>query len=247
MPKRNDLTISKRTVDGLSAAEDTVFWDHELPGFGVRVYPHGPESLRRPEPGPGRAEARHPGPAWRYLGRTGARQGGWRHRPHQAGRGSGPPAASARAHRGRSGGALHGGACGGELQCAHRRDLPGIARQPYPAGIGRAGDRGGRAGTCRGAALRASRYAPRGEPGADGSHQDVLPGRGVGPGPGGHQPLPLRGQVQGASARAVPDAGRVPAAGPGDGRGARERRDLAAGGGGAASSDADRLPGSTRS
>ena len=33
MPKRNDLTISKRTVDGLSAAEDTVFWDHDLPGF----------------------------------------------------------------------------------------------------------------------------------------------------------------------------------------------------------------------
>ena len=39
MPKRNDLTISKRTVDGLSAAEDAVFWDHDLPGFGVRVYP----------------------------------------------------------------------------------------------------------------------------------------------------------------------------------------------------------------
>ena len=39
MPKRNDLTISKRTVDGLSAAEDAVFWDHDLPGFWVRVYP----------------------------------------------------------------------------------------------------------------------------------------------------------------------------------------------------------------
>ena len=35
MPKTNDLTISKRTVDGLSAAEDTVFWDHDLSGFVV--------------------------------------------------------------------------------------------------------------------------------------------------------------------------------------------------------------------
>ena len=42
MPKRNDLTISKRTVDGLAVdAKDTIFWDLDLPGFGVRVYPSG--------------------------------------------------------------------------------------------------------------------------------------------------------------------------------------------------------------
>ena len=42
MPKRNDLIISKRTVDGLVVeAADAVFWDRELPGFGVRVYPSG--------------------------------------------------------------------------------------------------------------------------------------------------------------------------------------------------------------
>ena len=34
--------ISKRTVDGLSVEDkDTVFWDLELLGFGVRVYPSG--------------------------------------------------------------------------------------------------------------------------------------------------------------------------------------------------------------
>ena len=42
MPRRGELTISKRTVDGLSVeGKETVFWDRELPGFGVRVYPSG--------------------------------------------------------------------------------------------------------------------------------------------------------------------------------------------------------------
>ncbi|MDE0280756.1 MAG: tyrosine-type recombinase/integrase [Gammaproteobacteria bacterium] len=33
--------LSKRTVDELSVEKDTVFWDSELSGFGVRVYPSG--------------------------------------------------------------------------------------------------------------------------------------------------------------------------------------------------------------
>ena len=42
MAKLQYKTISKRTVDGLSVEDkDTVFWDHDLPGFGVRVYPSG--------------------------------------------------------------------------------------------------------------------------------------------------------------------------------------------------------------
>ena len=42
MPKRGELTISKQSVDGLSAeGKEAVFWDRELPGFGVRVYPSG--------------------------------------------------------------------------------------------------------------------------------------------------------------------------------------------------------------
>ena len=58
MPRRGDLTISGRTVDGLSVrGKDTVFWDRDLPGFGVRVYPsgrkvyvvqsRGPDGIRR--------------------------------------------------------------------------------------------------------------------------------------------------------------------------------------------------------
>ena len=64
MPKRNDLTISKRTVDGLSAAEDTVFWDHDLPGYGVRVYPTGRKVYVVQSRGPG-------GPKRVTLGRHG--------------------------------------------------------------------------------------------------------------------------------------------------------------------------------
>ena len=42
MTKLRDRRISQRTVDGLSVGEkDAVFWDCDLPGFGVRVYPNG--------------------------------------------------------------------------------------------------------------------------------------------------------------------------------------------------------------
>ena len=39
MAKLQYKTISKRTVEGLKVGKDTVFWDRELTGFGVRVYP----------------------------------------------------------------------------------------------------------------------------------------------------------------------------------------------------------------
>ena len=63
MPKRGELTISKRAVDALSVEDrDTVFWDRDLPGFGVRVYPsgrkiyvvqsRGPAGIRRVSLGP---------------------------------------------------------------------------------------------------------------------------------------------------------------------------------------------------
>ena len=34
-------TISRRTVEALTVGKDTVFWESELSGFGVRVYPSG--------------------------------------------------------------------------------------------------------------------------------------------------------------------------------------------------------------
>ncbi len=42
MPRLRDRKLSNRTVAGLSVEDkDTVFWDPELRGFGVRVYPSG--------------------------------------------------------------------------------------------------------------------------------------------------------------------------------------------------------------
>ena len=41
MARLRRTTISRRTVEALRAERDTVFWDSELLGFGVRVYPTG--------------------------------------------------------------------------------------------------------------------------------------------------------------------------------------------------------------
>ena len=42
MPRRSALRITKRTVDALCVADkDTLTWDRDLAGFGVRVHATG--------------------------------------------------------------------------------------------------------------------------------------------------------------------------------------------------------------
>jgi len=66
MPRRSSLRLTKRTVDALLVgATDTVYWDRDLPGFGVRVYRTGRKVFV--------AQARGPrGPKRISLGRYGA-------------------------------------------------------------------------------------------------------------------------------------------------------------------------------
>ena len=53
MAKLQYKSISRRTVEALSVAKDTVFWDNELTGFGVRVYPSGAKVYVVQSRGPG--------------------------------------------------------------------------------------------------------------------------------------------------------------------------------------------------
>ena len=54
MPRRQELTINKRTADSLRVSDrDAVFWDRALPGFGLRVYPSGLKNYIVQSRGPG--------------------------------------------------------------------------------------------------------------------------------------------------------------------------------------------------
>lgn len=54
MPQRQERVITKRVVDTLSVEDtDAVFWDGDLPGFGIRVYPSGLKKYVVQSRGPG--------------------------------------------------------------------------------------------------------------------------------------------------------------------------------------------------
>ena len=54
MAKLQSRSLSMRTVDGLSGdGKDIIFWDRELQGFGVRVYPSGAKVYLVQSRGPG--------------------------------------------------------------------------------------------------------------------------------------------------------------------------------------------------
>ena len=53
MAKLQYRSISRRTVEALPAAKDTVYWDNELTGFGIRVYPSGTKVYMVQSRGPG--------------------------------------------------------------------------------------------------------------------------------------------------------------------------------------------------
>ena len=204
MPRRAELTISKRTVDGLSVeAKDAVFWDRELPGFGARVYPSGRKIYV--------VQSRGPGGSKRItLGRHGELTVEQARKQVVAiidriKRGENPVAAPPEpaftvadlaqryleAHV-----AVN---CNAHTQGIYRESLdnhilPALGAMPVAS-----------VGPPEAAALH---YGLRNTPRAAnralyGAVQDVLVGRGLGAGSGWRQPLPFRAQVQGRHARAI--------------------------------------------
>jgi len=64
MAKLKQRSISRSTVEAMKVDRDTVFWDRDQPGFGVRVFPSGTKMYI--------AQARHEGKSIRVtLGRHG--------------------------------------------------------------------------------------------------------------------------------------------------------------------------------
>ena len=84
------LTLSKRIVDRLSVDDkDAVFWDRDLPGFGVRVYPSGAKVYVIQTRAFGRSKRVTVGRHGTLHRRRGPQGSGPHHRAHQGGRISG--------------------------------------------------------------------------------------------------------------------------------------------------------------
>ena len=68
MAERQYRTVTKGTVDRLSVdGKDDIFWDDDLPGFGVRAFLLGRESLLRPDARLRPLEARQPRHSYKYI------------------------------------------------------------------------------------------------------------------------------------------------------------------------------------
>ena len=216
MPKRQETAITKRTVEALSVeGRDAVFWDRDLPGFGIRVYPSGLKNYVVQSRGPG-------GSRRATLGRHGDTS------PEQARRSAAeaidrikrgedplPPGAGAGADDGRHRGAVHAGLRACALQGVERGGLPAGARHSHSAGAGGDAGRRGRERACVGTALRDAWRAVCSERGAQDRRQDAVPGRGMGSPRSRAEPVPGGAQVPDAAPRAVPDRRRVLPARPG--------------------------------
>ena len=92
MAKLRHGTISKRTVEAIEVEKDTVFWDRELTGFGMRAYASGAKVYVAQTPRAGRSEASDGRPPRGHFRGPGAQAGGADHRPRQGGRGARSPA-----------------------------------------------------------------------------------------------------------------------------------------------------------
>ena len=130
MARLNSGTISRRTVETLPVGEqEAVFWDRELSGFGVRIYPSGSKVYLVQTRGGRKVEAGHHRTAWDRVRGAGAAQGGNADCGHQVRRGARPQrrciGRRTDAHGG--GRAVPERARGRALQADHGRSVPPCA------------------------------------------------------------------------------------------------------------------------
>ena len=152
-------TISKRTVGKLPVGEkDAVYWDRELPGFGVRVYPNGTKVYVVQTRAGGKSKriavGRHgvisPDQARRKAAQMIARiKAGEDPDPDAMKRPAGPTVAELTER-------LSGRACRGPVQAADGRGVPLAGQEIRAARPRRPGDRRGRTQTH----LRSAPQAP---------------------------------------------------------------------------------------
>ena len=240
-------TLTNCAVAALKVERDMVYWDRDLPGFGIRVYPGGGKVYI--------AQAREPDKTTRrvtvgrhdVLSADQARQrAAFIITRIRAGEDPVPLPLAARLQRRPHGGrprqALSRRACRGADQAEDTAADLRHADKPRPAGSRQAAARGGGAERCRRAAPETVRPAGHREQVRQGPVAHVPAGRGMGPGARGLQSLPVGREISRAFPRAFPDRCRVHPAGAGTGRGGRQRRGSAEGCDGDPTADADRLP-----
>ena len=244
MAKLQYRTLSNRKVGKLEVEKETVFWDRELTGFGVRVYPTGTKVYV--------AQARGPeGPRRVAVGRYGvvhaeqARQRAAKIitrikagdeaalKPQKPA--GGPTVADLARRYLEEYAAVR---CKPKTQETARAAVP----QAHPARLGQTAAHGGRARAGRGDAPAAVRDTFCREHSAPHPLSDVPSGRGMGTRPGRNEPLPLDRQIPRAQAGEVPDGQGIHALGANARRGRDARRRYGACGGRHPALDADRVP-----
>ena len=210
MARFRTRTISRRTVEALKTDRDTMFWDRELPGFGVRVHPSGRKVYVAQTRARGKAAKRVTvGVHGVLTAEEARRRAALIIARIKAGEKPVPDPMTVK---------LAEGPAVAEIAERYLEEHVAVRCKPKTVSmyrlivekyiVPRLGKRPGAGGRAQGGDRTASCAeweADHGEPCGGHAVPDLQRGRGSGADPGGKQSLSTGGQVQGAQARAVPD------------------------------------------